>query len=211
MVALLAILHMLVLIGFAVFLFGSGRLDAEKIGRIAAVMRGEDMVDSDAPVTSRPAAIPVVARASSEKIAELQASDAVQRSIGERLIREAADRKALVDAAMLKVTLEKESLAKQRESFSDARKLARQEDEQAGLSSEMGILSGLSEKNARDLLMKKQMPDAVAVLMRMKKRAAAGIIEACKTEQEKAWAVQVMQEIANQDEQQAKELAKATR
>ncbi len=212
MVALLAILHLVVLVGLGVFLWGSGRLDAEKVEQIAAVMRGEDSESEAARRTaSQPAVTPVLARASSEKIAEAQTSDEVARLVGERLLREAADRKVLVDAAMLKVIRQHEALATEKNEFKKARELASSERQHSGLKAELEILSKLSEKNARDVLMKKPVPDAVNVLMKMKTRSAAGIIEACKTEAEKAWAVQMMQEISSRDEDKADALEKAAR
>lgn len=213
-VALLALLHLAVLVGLGVFLTTTGRIDAERIEKIAAIMRGDDVqIGRDANAaraTSQPAAIPVVAKITSEKIAEAQTTDELKELIGERLLREAADRKALVDAAMLKATQQMEELARQRSEFEETRKLAKQADEALAREFELEVLSKLSEKNARDLLMKRPMPDVIRILMTMKRRSAAAILEACKSDAEKAWATQVFQEIATQDEGLAKALAKST-
>lgn len=210
-VALLAILNLLGLIGLGVYVVASGRLDSEKVEKIAAVMRGEELVPAEEkrPPTTQPVVTPVLARGSGEKIANARMREEAQRLKGERLLRETADRKALVDAAMLKVTQQLETLEKKESEFREARRLASQADRQSGTQAELVIISGLSEKRARDLLMKKEMPDAVNLLLKMKPRTATGIIEACKTETEKAWAVQVLQEISSQDEDRAKRLAKA--
>jgi len=210
-VALLAILHLAGLAGLGAYMLASGRLDAEKVEKIAAIMRGEDLEGEAKVATSQPVATPVLAVAARDKIAARQTTDEVKRLIGERLLREAADRNALANAAMLKVTRQLEGLAKERAEFAASRKLAVRADQETGQQAELAILSSLSEKPARDLLMAKPMPDAVRILMKMKKRSAAAIIEACKTEAEKAWAVQVLQEIAGQDEDRAKALAKAAR
>ncbi len=210
-VALLAVLHLLVLLGLGAFMVATGRLDTEKVERIAAVIRGDETPVESKAATSQPTVTPVLAMGSSEKIAEAQSDEEVARLTSERLLREAVDRKALVDASMLKVTRQLEALAKQRQEFEQARALARQADQQGGLKAELEIVSSLSEKKARDLLMKKEVPEAVRILMKMKTRSAAGIIDACKTETEKAWAVQVMQEIANQDQDHAQQLAKTNR
>ncbi|MBN1345965.1 MAG: hypothetical protein JXQ73_24960 [Phycisphaerae bacterium] len=207
--ALLAILHLLVLIGLGAYMASTGGLNAEKIEKIATVIRGEEDKPAARTATSQPTVQPVLAMASGEKIADTRRTEEIRRLMGERLLREAADRKALIDAAMLKVTRRLEDLDKEKAQFEEARKTARQADEATGLQAELAILQGLSEKKARDVLMKKQIPDAVNLLLKMKKRTAAGIIEACKTETEKAWAVQVLQEIANQDEDSAKRMAPA--
>ena len=73
----------------------------------------------------------------------------------------------------------------------------------------MTIFSGLSAKNARDLLMKRPIPDAVRMLIQMKPRTATEILESCKTPEEKAWAVQVLQDLANEDKTRADRMAKA--
>jgi hypothetical protein len=210
-VALLAILHLVVLAGLTAYLAGTGRLNGDKIEKIAAVRRGEDLQVAPRSTTSQPVVLPVLAQASSEKIAGERMGDDVKRLVGERLLREAADRKALVDAAMLKVTRQLEDLSKEQAQLAEARKRAREEDESSGQQAELEIVAGLGEKTARDVLMKKPIPDVVNMMMKMKRRNASAIIEACKTEAERAWADKVLAEIANRDEGQASELAKASR
>ncbi len=209
-VALLSVLHLVALIGLGLYLWNTGKLDAEKVEEIVALIRGEDE-QADPAATSQPAAQPVLAKASGEKITQNLRADEVKRLMGERLLREAADRKALVDAAMLKVTKRLEALEEEKKEFEAERKLAEAAAEHEGMQAELEILAGLSEKNARDVLMKKQMPEAVAILLQMKRRNAAGIIEACKTEAEKAWAVQVLEAMSNESGDSAEELAKAVR
>jgi hypothetical protein len=112
---------------------------------------------------------------------------------------------------MLKLTREREAMAKQLSDFEQAQQQAKLDREQTVPDREIAILSGLSAKNARDLLMKKQMPDAVRMFTLMKARAATDIIDSCKTEEQKAWAVQVLQEVSNRDKGRAEQMAKAAR
>lgn len=211
--ALLALLHLLVLVSLGGYMAATGGLSKEKVEKIVGVIRGEDEEVGEDPnagvSTSQPVVMPVLAKASAQKIAEAEAANEMQRLVGDRMLREAVDRKALVDAVMLKVTRQMEELAKLRKEFEEARKLTQKADQEEGQKFEMEILAGLSEKKARDLLIKRPPPDAARMLMGIKRRSAIGIIEACKTEAEKGWAVQMMQEISGQDPGLAKELAKS--
>lgn len=212
-VAVLAILHLLALLGLAGFLVSSGKLDRERAETIAAVLGGEDYapVQEEKPTTSQPTVTPVLAEAADQRIVDSTKQDGVKRLVGERLIREAADRKALVDALLLKTTKQMEDLQKQREEFEKAKKMAQEAAQTSGLEKTLELLSKMGEKQARDQLMKMQPAEAVNLLMKMKTRTAAAIFEACRTDTEKAWSVQIMQEIARQDPTQAAELDKQNR
>jgi multidrug efflux pump subunit AcrA (membrane-fusion protein) len=211
-VAMLAIIHLLVLTGLIGILVGTGRLDRDKAQQIAAVLRGERPLEAKAvAATSRPVIEPVLARDSSEKIEQANTNEEVQRLLDLRRQRELSDRKNLVDAAMLSLTRQREAMAKQLADFEQAQRQAKIESEQAVPDREVAILSGLSAKSARDLLMKKQMPDAVRMFMLIKSRAATDIIESCKTDEQKTWAVQVLQEVSNKDKGRAEQMAKAVR
>ncbi len=211
--ALLAILHLLVLGGLIGWLIVSGKLDAEKARNIAAVMRGElpAAPTTTAPATSRPVieAQPVLAQASTEKIERERNTDELNRLLDDRRRREIADRQNLIDAAMLRITRERESFAKEVSDFEKAQKATRLDTQGAGLERELTILSGISGKAARDVLMKKSEPDAVQLLLSMKPRTATDIVESCKTEEQKTWAVKILQEVANVDKGRAQQMARA--
>jgi len=197
-------------VGYMAF---SGRLDAAKAKKIASVLRGaEDTKHAGpAPTSSQPASQPVLAKASGEKIEQELIAEELRRLSDDRRRRDLADRKSLVDSAMLKFTREREAWNKPLSDFEQAQKLASHERQQMGMDREVNIVSGLSAKNARDMLKKRPMPDAVRILMAMKPRTATEIIESCKTPEEKAWAVQVLQELSNEDKGRAEQIAKAMR
>ncbi len=213
LVAILAIVHLLALLGMGGYLLSSGRLDRERAEMIAGVLGGEEYVPApeSESTTSQPAVTPVAVEGADQRITGTWKEDQVKRLVGERLIREAADRKALVDALLLKTTKQMEALKKQRKEFEKAKQMAQEAAQTSGLQKTLELLSKMGEKQARDQLMKMQPAEAVNLLMKMKTRTAAAVFEACRTDTEKAWAVQIMQEIARQDPAQAVELEKENR
>lgn len=211
LISVLAVAHLLVLAGLLGFLFGTDRLNAERIEQIASVLRGEFPTEAtaDAIATTQPAekeqAETKLARAKEE-------SDLIRRQF-ERQVRETQDRQHLVEAMMLEVTRRQESLSEEQTLFAEQQRKIREQRSQSGFRKELELLETSKPKMRRDLLRAKSEPDAVRLMMEMETRAGKQVINACKTPDEKAWIGRILHQIetlndrnaapADKDEQEA--------
>jgi hypothetical protein len=199
--SLLALVYFFATAGFIGFLFGTGRLDAERIDRMAAALRGEAL--KPAAAASQPASQPApVALSSRAEIARMQEQRESLELLGERARREIEQRQALDRQIQLEVTRQIEEIQARRNELQENKKKSsgRQQVAQSnGLEREVELLSSVEPKNARDLLMQRKEPDAVQVLMRMETNRVKKIVDACKTDGEKAWIGRILNQIHNMD------------
>lgn len=181
--ALFCVLNMLAVGGLIAFLAGNGALDLEKFRRVVAVMRGEDLVPADdqaatsADAPSAGAADP----AAVDSIAESQTDVELMRLESDRIRAELAQRLALNNSILLRITGERERFAEDREraeAVEQAATLARQDE---GFKKQLAIYESLSPKVAVEhLLSLSEADEAARVLLELSTRKAKKIIEAAK-------------------------------
>lgn len=181
-IALFAVLNALVLGGMAAYLIGSGAVDAQKIQRIAAVLRGEDPsppqagtesaeTDDEAASTQPVPAAPVDAQVELE----------IVRREADRTKEELRQRLALSNSIMLRISTERENFRREREATDHAAKAQRRRLETEGFEKQIAILAGVKAKTAVEHLLGLGDPDEAArILLAMETRKAKKIVEAAK-------------------------------
>ncbi len=201
--SLMALIGVFAIAGFAGFLFATGRLSAQRIDQIGMVLRGE-LPKPAAPAT-QPAA-PAV-QPSRAEIAHLQAQKEYFELAGERLRTESEQRRALDQRIQLDITRQREELETRRQESKPARKRPSAQPaaqaEAAGIEKELELFASMEPKMGRDLLMKRKDPDAIQVLMRLEPFRVKKIVDACKTDDEKAWIGRILNQIHNMDSEAA--------
>jgi hypothetical protein len=189
-VCILAIANVVLLIGVLVFLFGSGRLNAERVEQIAAVLRGE--YPAEVSATTQPTSQPAESDTVELKLARAEEQGDWAERLLERKRREIEDRQRLVDAAVLDIVRRQEALAEERSAFEERRRKIEAQRLQRGFAKELELISTVKPKIRKDLLRQKSDADAVKLLMEMDERAGKQVIEACKTPEEKAWIARIL-------------------
>ena len=193
LVSALAIANLLALIGAVGFLFGTGRLDADRVEQITEIILGEDEEEAEDVVLE--IAQPKEKEQAQVKLARAREEGDLIRRLFERQERETRDRQRLVDAMMLDVTRRQEELAEEQELFDEQQRNLREERLQSGFRKELELLQTAKPKMRRDLLRAKNDADAVKLMMEMDTRAGKQVIDACKSPQEKAWISRILYEI----------------
>lgn len=206
LIALVALIGVFALAGFAVFLYATGRLNAERIDQIAIVLRGEfpkPVVVTSQPATQPAAPAPQPSRA---EIARLQAQKEYFELAGERLRAEAEQRRILNQRIQLDMTRQlEESDARRQEAEKQKKRpptppTAAQSEAAA---KELEVFGSMDPKLARDLLMKRKEPDAVQLLMQLEPNRVKKIVDACKTDEERDWIGRILNQLHNMDSEMA--------
>lgn len=198
LVSALAIANLLALIGAVGFLFGTGRLNADRVERITEIILGEDEEKTEdvAPEIAQPEE----KEQAQVKLARAREQSDLIRRLFERQERETRDRQRLVDAMMLDVTRRQEELAEEQELFDEQQRNLREERLQSGFRKELELLETTKPKMRRDLLRAKNDADAVKLMMEMDTRAGKQVIDVCKSPQEKVWISRILYEIERLNE-----------
>jgi len=193
LVALIAIVHLLVLVGLVGYLVATGQLDAERVQAIAAVLRGESPIQPGVATTrpSVPQTQPVP-EASPVQVARALEQDEIARRLFEQRRREIEDRLNLARAIRLDVIRRQEQLEAERERF---HREVLQQYQHDGFQKELELLSSVSSKKAKAILMSKQDAEVVRLLMAMDVRTGKKIIDACKTPEEMSWISRILERI----------------
>jgi hypothetical protein len=195
-ISVLAIANLVCIIGLVVFLAATGRLDAERVDQIAAVLRGEPPVPA-AP-TTQPTTQPVEAESAETRLARArEETDLAFRAL-ERKRREVADRHRLAEALMMDVVRRQETLSADRSAFQEQQRKIEEQRLQEGFVKELDLLTSVKPKIRKDMLAAKSDADAVKLMMEMDERAGKQVIEACKTPEERAWISRILHLIQTQ-------------
>lgn len=192
-VALLALIHLVVLVGLAGYLFADGRLNAERVGYLADVLRGE--LPEQKIATTQPSTITEVPETSELSIARSQIEEEIIRRQFDRQLRELQDKLALAEEYMLKITRRQEALDDKAAAFDESQRALAEERLAAGFRKDLDIISSLSGPMAREILVKRSEAEAVKMIMQMDPRQVKKIVAACKSKSEKDWIARVLGDI----------------
>ena len=198
--ALAAIAHLGLLAGLVGFLFGTGRLDADRIEQIAAVIRGD--LDDDA-ITTAPATQPTsVPRdlATAETIRQQQELEEIQRRRLQQQVQQARQAMDLASLARVDVIRRSESLDRQRKAFDAQRRALAQQADTTGFQKTLTLYGSLPASQAKIMLIRRPEADAVRLLGALTARKASAILGACRTEEELAWADKMLKQMARANE-----------
>lgn len=184
-VALFAILNAAVLGAMTVYLVASGAVDAIKVQRIAAVLRGEDR-PAEHPAPTAEAGEAAGAEGTVEQIGEDVAVDTsleleIIRREADRLKEELRQQLALNNSILLRITTERENFRQEREAAAQQAAAERQERQKEGFDKQLAILEGVKPDTAvTHLLALGDVDEAARILLAMEVRKAKKIVEAAK-------------------------------
>jgi len=204
--ALLALLHLLVASGGLVFLLATGRLNRERAGQIAGVLRGDlpaaqaAQVEEEAPVAPPTKSV--------ESIEHEQRQEEMVRYMSDRRRAELEQQAATGRAALLQVTREREALSRQAEELETQRKQRMQQEESEGFRKDLELFGSMKPKDAVYYMLQKQPEDAARMLLMMDTRKAKKIVEAAKTPAERKTMSQVLQTMREIDPTETESLLK---
>ncbi len=175
--------------GLAGYMYGTGRLDAERIDTIAAALRGEfdagqEQVEETPPAEETPAE--PTAR-SADEVANLRRQEHLESLRLERAARDVAAQRQLLDQALQHVVHEQELLTDDRQRFAAARSRTFDVAEDLGFQKELEIVTTLPPKQAKEHILrvwKSQPADAVRLLVEMDASRTRRIFEQFKSEDE---------------------------
>ena len=71
------------------------------------------------------------------------------------------------------------------------------------MAKELEVFGSMDPKMARDLLMKRKEPDAIQLFMELEPARVKKIVDACKTEDERAWIGRILNQLHNMDSERA--------
>lgn len=198
-VALLALLHVVGLGAVLLWLAGSGAVNAEKIRRIAAVMRGEDQpVEAaiDAEEQGRPEGDATEPAVEPPSLAASQMDTEIIRREADRVKEELRQRLALNNSILLRVTAERESFKSERESAKKQEQKAKAYRETEGFAKQVAIYDSLTPKTAvQHLLGLGDADEAARILLAMKTRQAKKVIEAAKRGEQRQKMMTILQRL----------------
>ncbi len=192
LVAPLAVALVLAAGSFVGFLFGSGRLTATRLERIAQVLRGElDATPPPAAPTSAPAEPAAGSGARVRPAEEVRAARRRDHLESLRIERAKADLEAqrqLLDQALQRVVTEQERLAEQKARLAEEQKpKAAPTGPDVGFEKELEYVSGLNPRQAKEHVLRvwrKHPADAVRLFAALDVSRGRRILEQFKSPEE---------------------------
>lgn len=176
--------------GFSAFLFGTGRLSAERVNKIGALMRGElDQVPESQPA-SQPATgeEPVAARARSvEEIQAARRQDRLHSHLLERATRDLEAQRRLLDQSLQYLLNEQEQFARQRADWTAEQKKDSGKAMDEAAQKQLELFAGLPPQQAKDHIVRlwnTNRPDALALVMQLDVGKTKRILAQMKTPEE---------------------------
>ena len=199
-IALLAVLNMVVLVGVLGYAWGTGALTGEKIEKLAAVLSADPEAEVEAEAEAEAeaavaAALPTQLVAATEQVQRDAEMEEILLRRMDREHRELQNLKSTVEAARFKVIRDREALETQATQFAQMRKAWEEQQNQGGFTRSLAYLSSIQPKLARDLLKQKKDADVARILSQMKERKGRAIIEQCKTPEDQVWIGKILQMI----------------
>ena len=191
LLALLALLHLLVVGAWLGYLVGTGRLTGERIEQIAGLLRGELPTPQTAQA-QEVAQVEAPAK-SGEAIEREQIAEQIKRHMIDRRLAELEQQAATSQAALLKVTRQREAHQREKEELAAQRRQRAKQERSVGFRKDLDLLGSLKPKVAVDYLLGKPPEDAAQMLLLMETRKAKRIIEAAKTATQKKKMAEIYQ------------------
>jgi alanyl-tRNA synthetase len=191
--AVVAIANLVVLAGVAAYAWATGRIDRERIGRIAEVLSGQ-AAGEPSPAT-QPATTQPVVQASQERIRQNEELEEILMRRLERQRREVEDLASLTDAARLKVLQDRETLQQETARWEQRKEAWEKQQHLDGFKRTLAYLEGVDAKVAKSLLQERKDADAARILASMNERKARAVIEECTAPHEREWIGRILQMI----------------
>ena len=208
-IALLALLNLAVVGALIGYLASSGRLTAEQVEQIAAVLRGQMPEPQEARAES--AEDVAAPRKSAESIDQEQMDEELARMRADRRRAELQQQAATIASARLEVTRAREALERSRAEFTAQAKKREKKEESESFKKELDLLSSLKPKVAVGYLLDKPPEDAAALLLVMQTRKAKRLMEAARAPAQKRAMSEILQAMREMSPGQAESLIKRSK
>jgi hypothetical protein len=207
-IAVLGVATLLAGGGFTGFLFGTGRLTAERLQRIAAVVRGE--ASPRASPTTAPASQPAGeerTEPASTKPAESPEARhqhvELERLRLERATQDLVARQRLLDQALQRIVVEQERLNGERtaKAAGDRRKQASGAAPDEGFRKELDYVSGLKPAQAKEYIVRiwqRQKADAARLMAAIDDSRGRRILEQFKSPEELQLMTDLLEQVRSQ-------------
>lgn len=205
LLAAVALATLLAAGGFVGVLFGTGRLDGDKVELLAQALRGEltGSVAATQPATQPADDGSGVASESrgvtEEEVRRLRKREHLERLETERAARDLEAQRRLLDQVLAHAVQEQERLTAQRQALELAaqQKVQAAEVQDAGFAKELSLVSNMQPRQAKEHLLRvwrKQPADAVRLLKELDEGRVKRIMDQFKTAEE----MQIQSELLEQ-------------
>lgn len=208
--AMLAVIHVLGLVGLGAYAYNRGWLEPGRVRAAAAALTGEETM---AATTTQPATGGAMAKAApggSQRIDNIiqlnEEAEERYRIELERRDRELRDAFALLETKWLEVVRQQEALEAQKKQFEVEQERLASEAGSSGLQAEIDTLASVDAKTALPLLRQKDDADVVRILMAMDERKRTKIVKQCKSSEERQWIGRILEQFHENSVAQAEAL-----
>jgi len=179
----LALLHLVALVGVIVFLEATGRLDAERVRRVAAVLRGGEEPSEASAGTGQAVEVGADGDGPSD---DPQVADEIRWRNTDRYRAQVEQRLKFINAARVELDRQREEFERRLERERKEREERLAEAGKPGYEKELEIIGQLKPQVALDQLMTMSDAEAARLLFELDTRKAKKIFEAAKTDAQRA-------------------------
>jgi hypothetical protein len=204
-VGFFAAVNLLAIIGLLVFLFGTGKLNRERVASIVEVVRGQSPAAGVA--ASQPTSQPVGLDASQKRIARDDVQEEVVRRRTDRAMKELQDQDSLLRTLMMDLVAKEESVKEREKALAEARLQLKNQKQDLGFKKTLELLSGIKPDSAKELLRAGKEPDAVRYLLEMNLEVGKKIIDKCTSAEDRQWIGRILDQIREHNLPRAEALA----
>lgn len=204
-ISLLAVVNLGGLAGLVGYAWSKGWVRKDRIRQAMVVLKGEQEAPT-VPAETEQDSEPAPRGQAIERIRrneEAEEQHRIELALREQEIKKGWELLASRDLALLR---EKEALDEEKRRFAAEREQLANKDGSSGLRKELGILSGVNPKVAKDLLKMKDDADVVRILMAMDQRKVSNIVKQCKSNEERLWIGRVLEKFRDGNAAQAEDL-----
>ena len=199
--AMFALIHLAMLVGIGLYAYLTGRIDEDKIERIASVLRGdeaEETLESDPSADGAGTLLTGSAETSAQLIQETVAGEEMDQLRRERAFAELRNLSIMIDRRRLKLQKDQEAHEQQVARYEGQVKKREEQELSSTHKKTIDTIGSLDSKRARDFLMKTSTADAVNVLLALPDRKRQRILGACRSAKETAWRDQMLEAMLKQ-------------
>ncbi len=195
LIALVAIANLLIISGLVGYLIFSGKLNADSADKIAAILRGEQLIPASQAAT-QPTTAPSTQIATTQQAKPFSLDMLeVQQAMLERERRLIEDRYSRVKDAEFKLLKDREAFLQQKKEFYKQVELFQKASKDEGFEKALALYSKMPPKLVKEDFMKLDIDVVVAYLMNMSKMTAAKILKEFKTPEEQKRRQEILEKI----------------
>jgi flagellar motility protein MotE (MotC chaperone) len=205
LLSILSIATLLAGSGFSAFLFGTGRLSAERVKEIGAVLRGEfDQVPASQPAT-QPASEQSLSSAPARSIEDIQAGRQQERlraHLLERATRDLEAQRRLLDQSLQYLLNEREQFARQRAEWDAEQKSTSSKARNEAAEKQLELFAGLPPQQAKDHIVRlwsSNRPEALALVMELDVSKTKRILAQMKTPEEEKILSELLEQLGSNE------------